>query len=169
MRRVMIDIETLGTTPNGVIASIGAVEFGADRRNLHVRIKLDQRGRVIDADTLQFWLGQSKEAQEELTGEPRVDLRSALSQLREMTEQADEVWAKPPQFDLSILRNAYIGLGQNCPWQHRKERDLRTLSMLLPFVQQPPNSLKHNALADAVAQADWVLEIERVLRERGAI
>ena len=72
----MVDIETMGTDPKAAVITIGACifdPFGADTEDT---ISTDQRfsttisfqdnqkhGRTFDADTLAWWLRQSKEAQ----------------------------------------------------------------------------------------------------------
>ena len=73
-----------------------------------------------------------------------------------------KLWAKPPQFDLRVIADAYGLAGMERPWHHRHEHDLRT--MLYLAKQVPLTGFKapaisgaklvhHYALHDAVEQA----------------
>ena len=67
MQNVMVDIETLGTSSNSVILSIGAVEFDNENLGAEFEVYIDpesctDHGLVIDAPTVMWWLGQSNEA-----------------------------------------------------------------------------------------------------------
>ena len=64
---VMIDLETLGTTPDAVILSIGGVKFdpNGDRIFDEFIYKLDideqqQRGRTTNEDTMSWWATQPR-------------------------------------------------------------------------------------------------------------
>ena len=71
MRHLMLDLETLGTTPGCVVLSIGAVEFDLDGIKSEFRAHIDvdsstALGLKVDARTVMWWLDQSKEAQNAL-------------------------------------------------------------------------------------------------------
>ena len=73
---IMIDLETLGTTPGSVILSVAAVPFvrgpGSTRSRrranaFYAKISLKdslRRGFSVDADTLVWWMGQNRAAQD---------------------------------------------------------------------------------------------------------
>lgn len=70
MNQVMIDLETMGTSTNSAIMSIGAVVFDIKSGNIgnkfEVHIDLNssiKAGFDIDADTIYWWLKQNKDAQ----------------------------------------------------------------------------------------------------------
>jgi len=161
---IMIDLETLSTRPDAVIASIGACRFDPstgeiDPNTFHHQLMMDDQirdGRHISASTLRFWLEQSSEAQKELRG------RDYLSQTLDrfalwVTRSFDEcVWSNGASFDIPILEHAYSTVeGLPVPWRHGKVRCYRTLKALVGTraVQTFINPLAHNALEDAIFQA----------------
>ena len=67
----MIDIETLATSSDAALVSIAAVRFDLATGIIgdSIYIKIDKQscldyGLVVDADTVDWWMRQSKEAQE---------------------------------------------------------------------------------------------------------
>jgi len=75
-RDMMIDIETLGKTPDATVLTIAGVTFDrmgdysmiADPRDLdyfHCRVEVENQNRQIDDDTVQWWSKQSEEAKAE--------------------------------------------------------------------------------------------------------
>lgn len=172
MRDIMIDIETLGTKPGSVIASIGAVAFDATTGEMgdtfYIKIDVadaESEGLSIDANTVAWWMQQSDEARAStFTGEDIVGLAMALEELLEYVKRqnADRVWGNGPSFDLVQLEAAYSALGGNAPWSFRAHRDLRTLRDLTG-VDIPNIGTAHNALDDAIAQAHAVIEAYKVL------
>jgi hypothetical protein len=162
--RVMVDIETVGLDTGSAIVEIGAVVF--DYRDLgdtfHRSVSLtssQEHGLTVDADTVEWWLGENPEvAPEVLVGGD--DLERALAQfgtwLREA--DADEVWANSPAFDLEQLEYAAEQVGIEMPWAFYEERDLRTLKAVPHGVDTDDiehEGTEHTALNDAIHQA-WV-------------
>ena len=87
---LMIDLETLATTPNAAILTIGACKFDPTATDVHStyyeRIVLETQedyGRVINEDTLAWWSQQDPQIQEDAFGEgdDRIDLRDAMKKL----------------------------------------------------------------------------------------
>ncbi len=90
----MIDLETLATSPDASVLSIGAVKFDpfGDELNdqqmdsFYVRVDLDscdRLGLVTSDSTIAWWAQQSQEAQDEaFNPEGRVDIVDAMNQLR---------------------------------------------------------------------------------------
>jgi len=169
---VMIDIETLGTKPGSVIASIGAVAFdpktGEKGMNFYVEIDAhdaQSRGLTIDVGTFFFWLGQPADAQKSLTG--RVPLDQALHRLTlwldgqrsHFTDSVQWLWANSPDFDIVLLEAAYRVVGLQAPWTHRNRLDVRTLKHLTGATAiRNPLGRPHHALYDAEHQADIVID-----------
>ena len=98
---IMIDIETLGTTPGCVVTSIGACTFSptdgtAGLQTFYDRIDISDAvgaGLVIEPDTVIWWMGQDADSRAELT---RTDGRSTLSDaLDNLGEWFTEVGADP--------------------------------------------------------------------------
>ncbi len=83
---IMIDLETLATSPDAAILTIGAVKFdpfGDDINEpncdkFYVKVDLDscdRIGLVTHDDTIAWWANQSKEAQEEaFSPDNRIDI-----------------------------------------------------------------------------------------------
>ena len=76
---VMLDLETLGTRPDCVILTLGAVKFNpytADMPGpgLYLRPDVDEqisRGREVQEETVEWWLKQAEDVREEaLSGAP---------------------------------------------------------------------------------------------------
>lgn len=186
MRKIMLDLETLGTDPGCVVLSIGAVEFDHEavdpwvqadpEKQVHVRLETVTQhavGLTTDPDTVQWWMGQDKEAQQALLDMEPVDVRQALANFadwlyEEFGEDDNghakvEVWCRGAGFDAPILREVYKAVALKCPWAWWNERCQRTehkaLKRLanagpLVFKDPPRDGVHHNALDDAVHQAE---------------
>jgi len=188
MNHVMIDVETLGVSPDAAIVSIGAVRFdpitgrvgdvgptggiaggqlacASDR--LHARIKFDSADLgEIDASTFEWWLGRSREAQDALLGGERLTLREALSALTNWLQNGPKpegIWANDPDFDLVLLRSAYKRVDRVFPYSFRLHRSVRTMQWLAcqlgMMLPKTFNALSHDALSDALCQAHIVSAI----------
>jgi len=163
---VMIDIETLATSDKALVLSIGAVAFGAYEGGIDegIHIALDPKGqpmREINADTVRWWMAQDPATRARaFTGTvgPAEALGMLAGYIRGKAKGA-LVWANGPQFDLVILRSLARDCDGMITWHYRDERDFRTLaSVARGFDAVPPakNTTKHDALADAMWQAEAV-------------
>lgn len=175
MKHVMLDLETLGTSNDAAIISIGACRFKPLARKddkvvhsavFHFRINLEGNIGAIDPETVRWWLEQSQEAQDALLRpEHSISLRGALGAFDNWIAQAPVLclWSNGPTFDEVILRSAFKREGLVFPLSYRASRDCRTIFDLgkILNVQDPENTLKHGALADAIFQAKKVSRIYR--------
>lgn len=173
MQDVMIDLETMGTGPDSAIVSIGAVEFDRAAQQLgetfYVAIDLksaQQTGGVIDADTVLWWLKQSSQAREALCG-TSVQMASALASfsgwLRGRCELRDvRIWGNGSDFDNVILANAYRRLAVPVPWKFWNNRCYRTWKNEHPEAVLRRSGTHHNALDDAISQAEHMLQVEHI-------
>ena len=173
MTQLMIDIECLATTYDAAVIQIGwcrfeplaNIVFPPECHTIHLSSAL-KYGRV-DAKTLKWWMRQSDEARALFT-HSGIPLTSALGKLAAAAHVASEIWACPPQFDLSILKNAYyVASGTTQPWRHRKERCFRTLCDIAGYNRRTsPHkpAVRHNAGADAHAQALQCIDALHLLR-----
>lgn len=165
MNHLMVDIETLGVNPRAPVLSIGACLFNTNHgivekfyTTLDVTKQLD---RVYDASAIRFWVNQGEAAREVFND---VQNRKGLSEFKHWLSsiQFGRVWAKPPAFDLVILK----GLIGYSHWKHSKERCLRTLiestGGSIPF-----EGSMHNALDDAIHQANLALVCFKILKDKG--
>jgi hypothetical protein len=156
MADLMLDIETLGTTLDSVILTIGAIPFDpftdaifADRA-FYARIDIDTQDRTVDEATVEWWGKQAPEVQEEAFGEDdRWFLSDALEALHKLAWQSERFWANGIAFDFPILENAYKALGMGLPWQYYKVMDARTVYKMAN-AGRLGNS--HNALEDCINQ-----------------
>ena len=163
MKNVMLDLETMGTRPNAPVISIGAVEFDADRLGgrFYAAIDMVTSGGVPDMDTVRWWLCQSNEAREAVTCGDRP-LLSALAAFSNWFPEDAVVWGNGANFDNVILRETYLREKELCPWSPFNDRCYRTVKSLFPAAPKPERAgTAHNAIADAVFQAEHLISINR--------
>lgn len=160
----MHDLETFDTKPNSLIWQIGAVAFDKDgiHREFHSVIKIDDammRDFSISASTFNWWLSQS-EAIKVMTN-AHQSLDDALYGFAEFYNSScgDELWGNGSDFDNVILANAYKVRGLNPPWNYGLNRCFRTIKAVHPKVDVPFMGVKHNALADARHQAEYLIRL----------
>jgi len=168
---LMIDLETLATTPNAAILTIGACKFDPRGRDVHStyyeRIKLESQeeyGRTINEDTLQWWSQQDPQIQEDAFGEStdRIDLRDAMKKLYTFGLGTTNVWSHGAIFDVVIIEDICRTFQQAVTWKFWEVRDTRTLFDLADVSVRIEG--KHNALTDAVAQAHAVQQSYQKLK-----
>jgi hypothetical protein len=172
---IMIDLETLATTPDAQILSIGAVKFdpfGKDVQEpamdrFYVRVDIDscdQLGLVASDATIEWWSQQDKAAQDEaFNPEDRVHIRDAFEQLYKFCWGAKRVWSNGSAFDIVICEHIFRKLNKAVPWSFWQVRDVRTAFDLGINPHRPP-VLKHHALEDAWNQAVGIQNVYGVLR-----
>lgn len=172
MTHVMINLETLGTTPGSVVLSIGAVVFdpftgkfgGSFRMNID-RISSEAAGLTVDPATVAWWAKQDQAAKDALLVNPRPvdEVLSVFSNWWEQTG-ASYFWAHAPNFDETLLTAVYRAVGRKPPWKFWDVRCTRTAYSLAGDIG--PNRAvgqHHNALDDAKAQALAVHEAYKIL------
>ena len=165
----MLDIETMSTAQDAVIVSIGAVRFDMATGEVDgsTYIKVDKQscinyGLRVDSSTVDWWFKQNKEAQEQfLTTEDRIPLYDALLKLSWFINRQDYVWGNGINFDCAILRNAYKVCEIPLPWDHFKERDVRTLVHFKPEIKDSLKfeGAKHHPIADCLHQIKYCNKI----------
>jgi hypothetical protein len=172
---VMIDLETLATSPDAAILTIGAVKFdpfGKDLKepemtSFYVRVdqdSCDELGLAVNDDTIAWWAQQGKEAQEEaFNPEGRIHIRDAFEQLYKFCWGAKRVWANGSCFDIIICEHVFRKLNKATPWQFWQIRDVRTAFDLGINPQRPPVTA-HHALQDAWNQAVGIQNVYGTLR-----
>jgi hypothetical protein len=163
---IMLDIETLATSPDSVILTFGAIKFdpfdSSKEMNdgIYFRIDIDEQstlGRHGDDNTRAGGGNQAEDVREEALGEGnRISLEEFSKQLNRFIVGCDNIWAQGPVFDIVILENLYRQMGLPCPWQFWQIRDSRTLLSSLGDPREKNKAGLHNALEDAVSQAQAV-------------
>lgn len=183
MKDLSIDLETMATTPDAMILSIGAAWFDRDTGEVQTppfyRVIIITAGpaRKMDPSTVQWWLLQSEPARlavagKDLTGS--CTLADALDELSVVIESGVErVWGNGTMFDLSILEDAYRQIRVRVPWHYRAPRDMRTLVDAAQALGFDPQSISfkgdmHRADHDAVHQARVISAAwRRITRQDG--
>ena len=172
---IMIDLETLNTTPDAAILTIGAVKFdpfGSELKepkmdSFYVKVDLDSCDRIgltTNDDTIAWWANQSKEAQEAaFDPEGRIQIEDAFQQLYKFCWGAKRVWSNGSVFDIVICENVFKRINKAIPWQYWQVRDVRTAFDLGINPQRPPVTA-HHALEDAWNQAVGIQNVYNTLR-----
>lgn len=172
MRDLMIDLETMGTGPDGAIVSFGAVFFDenglGDEMYRSVNLATAVReGGELDASTVMWWLGQD-DATRNAVRFGGVDIKEALGDLhsfivkRAGTEA--KVWGCSPTFDCLKIERAMKRIGMKTPWKYFNERCYRTVRERNALVEQDERTGLHNALDDAKFQARHLIKIMKAQR-----
>ena len=161
MTHLMLDLETLGTNPQSVITQIGACYFDmrtgdiGDKFSVNIQIQdCLNHGLVLDGSTVRWWFEQPEHSRTWLKAP--VSLSKGLTDFRNFCKGAEHVWSHAT-FDVPILQNAYLAIGQKKPFHYRAAKDLRTLSWLWcgDYKKQYPNENQHDALSDCIYQVKY--------------
>jgi len=163
---ITFDLETLGTNINAPITQIGAVKFqdnGEITEEFLATVdlqSLDKYDFKLDYTTLDWWMRQDIQAIESvyrLDKGNTEDLRSALVRFKNWVGDPTEcVYWSHANFDAPILENAYIKTGIKPPFLRRRQRDIRTLCHFTGDVKVERYGVYHNALDDAITQANYI-------------
>jgi len=171
-KHVMIDVETMGTNPNAPVVQIGAAFFTREGVQVQSLLSINFEEALkygkVDGSTIKFWLQQPKEAQNSLFQNERSmeEATDVFTKLLE-AQNPDYFWAHAT-FDFPILQSLFASIDKKFPIPFWKMRDLRTLEMLadLPIDKSQFKGVPHNALHDAVFQAEHAIKCLNIL-ERG--
>ena len=158
--RIAIDLETLGTTANAPVLSIGMVVFdggviGARHEWFpNVQEQLNA-GAMPDASTILWWFHQDPEARGQQAEAKRQPVGSVLGEIGAVFARydVDEVWGNGPSFDCMILAELFRRHGLAAPWDFWKERCMRTVLLRNPALDRVRPLIPHCALSDAEARA----------------
>jgi hypothetical protein len=163
MADIMIDIESLDTTPDCVILTIGAVLFDPKGQGIIDKIEIrptieDQTeiyNRSINEATLEWWSKQNPEAIEEAMGDrDRVSFKEAMDQLYKFCWNHGKPWSHGAPFDIVAMEHAWRQFGQLAPWPYYNVRDTRTLFDITGVSLKDGNHVTtHKAVEDAERQA----------------
>ena len=157
----MIDLETLDTSPNSVILSVGAVKFNPysnepPSSKILWRPDIDEQvntGRTISEDTLSWWSKQDKHIQDTtFTSDGRIPLSLFFKQLNKYLVGVDDIWAHGPQFDMVIIEDLYAQHNHHRGWAFWQVNDSRTIFKMMP--KDPRKDIQEN-LHSADDDAFW--------------
>ena len=177
----VVDIETLATTEDALVLSIGLAVVAVDGADIGTifsaewRIGDDsvQQGRRIEYDTVKWWATQCEHAARAQTfGRSQTSVISAFRGLLDAVEPAENyfIWGNAPDFDMRILRHlekSFGGVGylassgrsldDDAVFPYWTWRDVRTARMAMPD-KLPRYGIEHTAIADAEYEAECVVE-----------
>lgn len=171
---LMLDTETMGMPPDGALLSIGAVFFDLQTCTLgptfNQAINLAtavRGGGTLTPSAIIWWLGQSQEARDAVRFSA-FDIRTVLSDFstfiaEHSSHKAVRPWGNSSSFDLTLVGAAYKRSAIAQPWHFTNERCFRTVRNMYPLVEYNPDDKgagAHNALADAVFQAEHLFKIK---------
>lgn len=176
---LMVDMETMGNSPDAPIVSIGAVFFEPSTGNTGAEfyqvVSLESSmsfGMKPDASTIQWWLKQSSEARSAILVDEAMGLLETLELLADfIAENAAngshtvQLWGNGCSFDNVILRRAYALTDTPFTVPFWNDRDVRTMVELgksvciNPRYDIPFEGDMHNALSDARHQVKYVSAI----------
>ncbi|HCB1601999.1 TPA: 3'-5' exoribonuclease [Citrobacter freundii] len=176
---LMVDMETMGNSPDAPIVSIGAVFFDPSTGNTGAEfyrvVSLESSmsfGMKPDASTIQWCLKQSSEARSAILVDEAMGLLETLELLADfIAENAAngshtvQMWGNGCSFDNVILRRAYALTDTPFAVPFWNDRDVRTMVELgksvgiNPRYDIPFEGDMHNALSDARHQVKYVSAI----------
>ena len=179
MADIMIDIESLNTTPDCVILTIGAVLFDPRGNGILNKIELrptieDQTetyNRTINEDTLRWWGTQSEAAQEEALGDrDRMSFKECMEKLYKFCWNQGKPWSHGAPFDIVVLEHAWRQHNQLAPWAYYNVRDTRTLFDIAGVsLKDGGHITTHKAVEDAERQAIVVQQAYVKLMKAGLV
>lgn len=172
--KLMIDIETLATSPRAAILSIAAITFDLDPdqsiQSFYQIIKVDsipKKAFDIDMNTVAWWdLDKNSDAKAEAFSgtEPMNEVLADFVDFFKFLPEDIEIYTRG-QFDTFILEHALEVYDLPVPWNYWQVNDLRTLAKIEGMPPRPENpGLPHHAYSDCLAQIDHAEMILAKLR-----
>ena len=185
---IMVDTETLAKRWDAVATQIAFVAVDADDPTTVLRyaeeflpiqpqLALD---RIIDADTMLWWMRQPAEAlnlMQRSSGNDMDELMALVTsihkKLRETIESVDEyeVFSRGMDFDFPIVDSLFVQAGlDGSPWAYYRKFDLRTTMLEAGIktadVPRSADLAHHVALHDCKYQLACLFEARRKMRAR---
>ena len=186
---LMVDIESMSTSHDAAILTIGVLYFDPQGHNteeeLRAQSKLfgpislednEKQGRHFSGGTIHWWLTQSREAQMRLVeGSPGGLINTLVNfnkWMNELKPKPSFIWANSPSFDLIILKDAFAKANILWPFGFWAERDVRTIKEAAyphTHAESFPNfetGVAHDAVDDCIKQAMQVQHCFRVIEKK---
>lgn len=165
----MLDLETLSTRPDAAILAIGACLFDSngliigDNANFYATIdpvSCEIYGRHISASTVIWWMKQQNKTD---TFNGKDSLPYVLQQFKDWIPDNAIVWGNGVDFDNFILSDSYEYLKIGTPWKRHNNRCYRTIKNMAPKEKIVRIGSHHNALDDALSQANHIVSVCKAL------
>lgn len=174
MIHAMLDFETLASTPNAAVLSLGVVKFTKDEilgEKYYVFDVEEQLTAKLDVnfDTVHWWMKQGAEAQfvfesVKTEGKKMLQVLPELSQWL-MAESNYKInwgllpWSNGAGFDILIAENLFRRAKVTVPWHFAKHRCYRTIKAMYEIEKGHKfEGTKHHALHDARYQTARLME-----------
>lgn len=166
MSHLMLDFETLGTNPNAVVLSLGAVIFDAKeiKKSHYWTFNIEEQikgGRSVSPDTVMWWIGRGDKAKEvfKQCKELGISLEHFVGEFAQfLSQEVDlKVWGNAATFDVTIIEDILELMGQPLPWKYFNQRCYRTAKLYFDH-KIAFEGTQHNALDDAKFQAKNLIE-----------
>lgn len=163
---IMLDIETFGTTYNSAVVQVAMIYFNRETGQLgnHLVVNLDindsiENGFELTKETIEWWEQQPKEIFESLSENP-FKLKEGLKLIKDFFQFGSIIWCHST-FDVPLLGNVYMRMGEKLPWGYKNVRDIRTLCELSNIdlsLYDWEKEKTHNALSDVKFQVKYVTD-----------
>lgn len=182
-RVVVLDFETLSTEHNAALLSIGAVirDFNTGEQvdtfyaNIIPQTSIDA-GLDVSESTKAWWAKQGSAAQNVLS----VDQRPLLDVLTDFAawikrHGVEYAIGNGPRADNQWLESACKALGMPSPVKYWGDLDMRTLTFIGTYILRLPHwhstfkGVKHNALHDAINEAEFCNNVIQQLIKKESI
>ena len=176
----VLDFETLSTEHNAALLSIGAVirDFNNGTQvdtfyaNIIPQSSIDA-GLHVSESTKAWWTKQGSAAQDVLSVDQRP-LRDVLNDFATWLKKHGVEYAigNGPRADNQWLESACKALGMSSPVKYWGDLDMRTLTfigthiLILPHWHSTFKGVKHNALHDAINEAEFCNNVIQQLINR---
>lgn len=180
MAHVMLDLECLSSASDAAVVAIGAVRFDLKNLVVHredtfyctITAKSAQKGGGrIDGETVAWWMQQSDSARAELTRDTSLLLDAALNNFSNWVREksCEGMWGNGADYDNVVLSNSYLRANKTQPWAYKVNRCYRTIKAFAPDVKFVRVGTHHNALDDAISQAEHLCKILGVIKANGIL
>ena len=178
IKHLMLDFETLGSSHDAAVVSLGAVLFdrsGIKEERLwlfNLKGQLDSRRRVASGDTIAWWMKQEKAAREvfEQAQTQGIYLQAFSHEFLAFCPQTLDVrvWGNGATFDIPIIESILNQCGAPIPWKFWNHRCYRTLKSCYGIERGAKfEGTKHSALDDAKHQAKQLIAYWNGNQEKG--
>lgn len=170
---IALDLESMGTSPNSIILSVGMCRFDVQRKTIwdDFQVNIDAKdsaryGMTVSQETIDWWASQPKEVYKRAVSNP-VSLDTGLAMIRGYIEKtkSPNMWSYGAIFDFPMLEWSFRAAGhKTVPWKFRRVHCGRTIANIFgPFADT--GGLKHAALDDAKWLANSLIKFNEYVTD----